>query len=98
MSNKLALYLARASAATTDKSWRVGEPFAMQACSSTIRSRRQSRIVAEGFGATVMLALERAGWREKDTQVLTATPVGRALYSTLGWNVLSAYCTAELLA
>ncbi|OAN60223.1 GNAT family N-acetyltransferase [Sphingomonas sp. TDK1] len=50
----------------------------------------------KGLGSVVMAALHAAR-RGRDTpELLVATDAGRALYSRLGWHVLSPYATASL--
>ena len=49
-----------------------------------------------GLGRAIMLLLQEAGCESAATQVLTATPDGRALYTALGWEIVSEYCTGEI--
>lgn len=50
----------------------------------------------QGLATRIMKLLEQAGRSNVDMQVLTATNDGRALYESLGWQVVSEYCTAEI--
>jgi hypothetical protein len=49
-----------------------------------------------GLGAALMAALGSAQQSQAAHRVLVATEPGRALYSTLGWRVLSPYSTVAL--
>ncbi|MCW6531701.1 GNAT family N-acetyltransferase [Sphingomonas sp. MMSM20] len=51
-----------------------------------------------GLGGAVMAALHRAKRRQETPELLVATEEGRALYTTLGWRVLSPYSTASIPA
>nr|WP_315250720.1 N-acetyltransferase [uncultured Duganella sp.] len=50
----------------------------------------------QGLGAAVMAALGTAQRSQAAQRVLVATEMGRALYATLGWQVLSPYSTVAL--
>ncbi len=50
----------------------------------------------KGLGHAVMHALSLARPSSDIPQFLVATEEGRALYTTLGWRVLSPYCTASI--
>jgi hypothetical protein len=50
----------------------------------------------QGLGAAVMAALGGAQRSQAARRVLVATEAGRALYSTLGWSVLSHYSTVTI--
>ncbi|MYM81914.1 N-acetyltransferase [Duganella sp. FT50W] len=50
----------------------------------------------QGLGAALMAALGTAQRSQAAQRVLVATEMGRALYSTLGWHVLSPYSTVAL--
>lgn len=50
----------------------------------------------QGLGAAVMAALGTAQQSQAAQRVLVATEMGRALYTTLGWQVLSPYSTVAL--
>ncbi|WEK00749.1 MAG: GNAT family N-acetyltransferase [Candidatus Sphingomonas phytovorans] len=52
----------------------------------------------KGLGHVVMAALSRARQNPDAPQLLVATEEGRALYSTLGWQTLSPYSTASIMA
>lgn len=62
------------------------------------------RIVTEpahrrkGLGHLLMLTLHAARQRSGNPQLLVATEDGRALYSTLGWETISPYSTASIVA
>jgi GNAT superfamily N-acetyltransferase len=49
-----------------------------------------------GLGRVVMAALRETRPDQKTTELLVATDDGRALYTTLGWTVLSPFATAEI--
>lgn len=51
----------------------------------------------QGLGAALMAALGTAQQSQAAQRVLVATEQGRALYSTLGWRVLSPYATVALM-
>lgn len=48
-----------------------------------------------GLGGHVMRSLQAAGDGATARQVLTATAAGRTLYTSLGWQTVSLYSTAE---
>jgi len=50
----------------------------------------------KGLGRAVMAALRDAKADPAAPELLVATDEGRALYSTLGWTVLSPFATAEV--
>lgn len=50
----------------------------------------------QGLGAAVMAALGTAQQSQAAQRVLVATEMGRALYATLGWQVLSPYSTVAI--
>jgi len=50
----------------------------------------------QGLGAALMAALGTAQQSQAAQRVLVATEMGRALYATLGWRVLSPYSTVSL--
>jgi GNAT superfamily N-acetyltransferase len=50
----------------------------------------------KGLGRAVMSALSAARPSSDTPQLLVATEEGRALYTTLGWRVLSPYSTASI--
>jgi len=50
----------------------------------------------QGLGAALMAALGGAQRSQAAQRVLVATEAGRALYSTLGWSVLSHYSTVTI--
>jgi GNAT superfamily N-acetyltransferase len=52
----------------------------------------------KGLGRAVMAALRSARQTTAGPDLLVATEDGRALYSTLGWKVISPYSTASRLA
>jgi GNAT superfamily N-acetyltransferase len=62
------------------------------------------RIVTEpahrrkGLAHLLMLTLHAARQRSGNPQLLVATEDGRALYSTLGWETISPYSTASIIA
>jgi GNAT superfamily N-acetyltransferase len=49
-----------------------------------------------GLGAALMAALGTAQQSQAAQRVLVATEMGRALYATLGWRVLSPYSTVAI--
>ncbi len=49
-----------------------------------------------GLGRCVMAALGRAKRNPATTELLVATAEGRALYETLGWEMISPYATASI--
>lgn len=52
----------------------------------------------KGLGSAVMAALRDVRANPAVPELLVATDEGRALYSTLGWTVLSPFVTAEIPA
>lgn len=50
----------------------------------------------KGLGRSVMAALRETRTNRAATELLVATDDGRALYSTLGWTVISLFVTAEI--
>lgn len=50
----------------------------------------------QGLGAALMAALGTAQQSQAAQRVLVATEMGRALYATLGWRLLSPYSTVAL--
>jgi GNAT superfamily N-acetyltransferase len=50
----------------------------------------------QGLGAALMAALGTAQQSQAAQRILVATEMGRALYATLGWRVLSPYSTVAL--
>lgn len=52
----------------------------------------------KGLGRTLMTALHAAKTCSDTPELLVATEDGRALYSTLGWEIISPYATACFVA
>lgn len=50
----------------------------------------------KGLGRVVMAALHATRGDSASTELLVATDEGRALYTSLGWTVLSSFVTAEI--